>query len=325
MNPPHELPESFNKPRYEVAHLWDTDRPHHMIDHTAAAYFSTPFSAEEIDHVKDHIRQHNAKSAPGADGVAYYRVLSTPSDALTTFFNECILHGNAPQQWLVAIIAAIPKKAKDISSPNNDRTIGLESCFAKTLTLLIERRVRQWAVDNNKIPSSQNGFRPRHRTNNNAFVLRAAIDKAQSDGKTLYVAFIDLTNAFPSVDQPTLWNKLEAMGVSGPVIDWLRMFYRSLVYQVRHAGNLSQEFQATAGILTGDPGSPLLWLLYLADCTFPDCEDDTTLGGAQVSHGEQADDIAIWSTSVHALQVKLDYLSHWCSINFLLVTINECI
>lgn len=41
-------------------------------------------------------------------------------------------------------------------------------------------------------------------TNNNMFILRAAIDRARADQKVLYVAFIDLINAFPSTDPPTL-------------------------------------------------------------------------------------------------------------------------
>ncbi len=57
---------------------------------------------------------------------------------------------------------------------------------------------------NDVLPPSQNGFREHYRTNNNMFILRAAIDRARADQKVLYVAFIDLINAFPSTDPPTL-------------------------------------------------------------------------------------------------------------------------
>lgn len=38
------------------------------------------------------------------------------------------------------------------------------------------------------------GFRAHFRTNNNAFILRAAIEKAAANGQTLYAAFVDLSN-----------------------------------------------------------------------------------------------------------------------------------
>jgi hypothetical protein len=73
------------------------------------------------------------------------------------------------------------------------------------MTLLIEHRIREWAGSNAIIPDSQNGFREGYRTNNNSYILRCSIDRARAEGKTLFVAFIDLSNAFPATDLPTLW------------------------------------------------------------------------------------------------------------------------
>ncbi|KAI0064581.1 hypothetical protein BV25DRAFT_1771443, partial [Artomyces pyxidatus] len=53
----------------------------------------------------------------------------------------------------------------------------------------------------------------------NVFVLRCAIDQARHSGRPLYSAFVDLTNAFPSVDHPALWLKLMRLGASGPLLD----------------------------------------------------------------------------------------------------------
>lgn len=53
------------------------------------------------------------------------------------------------------------------------------------------------------------------------FILRSAIDHFRAEQKVLYVAFVDLTNAFPSTDQPTLWAKMSQFGAAGPLVDWL--------------------------------------------------------------------------------------------------------
>ncbi|TFY67731.1 hypothetical protein EVJ58_g1437 [Rhodofomes roseus] len=74
-----------------------------------------------------------------------------------------------------------------------------------------------------------------------------------------------------------------------------------------------------AGILIGDPASPILWNLYLADLLIRPHGDDVLLAGVCVSHLEQADDIALFSTSPAALQQKLDDLASWCALNFALI------
>ncbi len=66
---------------------------------------------------------------------------------------------NIPQDWLTALIAAVRKPRKDASVPKNYRAIGLESCVLKTLTLLIDRRLRAWADATAQLPEEQTGFR----------------------------------------------------------------------------------------------------------------------------------------------------------------------
>ncbi|KAJ7101520.1 hypothetical protein B0H15DRAFT_762452, partial [Mycena belliarum] len=68
------------------------------------------------------------------------------------------------------------------------------------------------------VPVTQNGFQEHLRTNDNVFVLSCLIDKAHNSNKPLYVAYLDLKNAFPATDRSTLWVKLAAMGISGPMI-----------------------------------------------------------------------------------------------------------
>ncbi|KAK0221114.1 hypothetical protein EDD85DRAFT_734483, partial [Armillaria nabsnona] len=58
-----------------------------------------------------------------------------------------------------------------------------------------------------------------NRTHNNSFILRTAIDQAHAQGRILYVAFVDLENAFPSTDLSTLWLKMRRLGVGGPIFD----------------------------------------------------------------------------------------------------------
>src|SRR6188768_3864908 len=98
------------------------------------------------------------------------------------------------------------------------------------MTYLIHKRLVEWTSSRGIIPPTQNGFRAGHRTSDNAFILRCAIDRARAENKTLYVAFADLSNAFPSTEQATLWLKLRGLGAGGGLYDWLRMLYKNIWY-----------------------------------------------------------------------------------------------
>ncbi len=318
MNPPAILPAEFNELERALNRITARSLPRCTVDTTPARSFSRPFSLEEIDSAKQHIRSHNLQSAQGPDAIEYRAVLDCPSEELRELFQLCVDTCTAPQDWLNATVAAIKKPRKDGSVPEHYRTIGLESCALKTLTLLIERRLREWAADTNRIPPSQSGFRKLHRTQNPAFVLRALIEKARAMGRSLLVVFLDLKNAFPSVDQPTLWAKLARWGANGPLLDWLRMLYSHLAYTVRFQGQTSDDvFGAAAGILIGDPASPILWLLFISDFDLPADPSDITLDGVPVSHQWLADDAMLASTITVAAQDKLDYFEQYCGDNSL--------
>ncbi len=159
---------------------------------------------DEIDDCKSETGKHPRNSAAGAEQVHYWEIREMDSTLLTKVINESIARGDCPTTWILAILIAIIKKPKPGDDPNSYRTVGLESCILKFVTLLMMRRFVAWADSRKLIPPSQNGFRKGFRTNNNASILRRAIEKVKSIGKTLWIASIDITNAFPSVDCSTL-------------------------------------------------------------------------------------------------------------------------
>ena len=203
--------------------------------------------------------------------------------------------------------------------------IALESCFLKGLTMLIHWRIADWAQARGLIPPWQNGFRAGYRTNNNPFILRCAKEWARAHGYTLYVAAVDASNAFPSTDQPTLWLKLFRLGMGGAIFDWLRMLYRRMAYYAKHGDSESAAFKAFIELLTGDPASPILSNLFLADLVIMPDKDDVFLATVRISLLAQADDLLLFSISARGLQAKLLTLESWCARNFLLINMIKTI
>lgn len=319
MNALDPLPASFNATRLLENKSLSDSIPTHTSDSTPEQFFSRPFATEDIEWAKARITKHRPSSATGIEGVSYSDILEIDNDVLLVLINQCLATNDAPSIWFTTILTGILKKGKPTSDPDSYRTIGLESCLLKVMTLLIHLRLTEWASARNLIPPSQNGFREGYRTNNNAFILRCAVDKARSLGKTLFVGSVDITNAFPSTEQSTMWLKLHRKGAGGNLFDWIRMLYARMTYVVRLGGETSDAFKALIGILIGDPASPTLWNLYMSDFQLPSDIDDVFLDGINASNLEHADDILLMSYSARGLQIKMDAVYAWCNLNFLLI------
>ena len=316
MNPPAILPPLFNQAKYEH----DTRRasllPDETVDRSPHHSFSRPFTEDEIIWAKKRIRQRPRNSARGVDNAPYHALLSVGNDKLCELFNECIAQKDVPQKWLSTTLVGILKPKKPKTKPESYRIIALECCILKVLTLLIDRRFREWMEDVDLLPDSQNGFREGYRTNNNAFILRHCIDKTVGSGKCLAAVFVDLKNAFPSTNLPTLWIKLHDRGARGPMMDWMRVLYSRMQYRVRAGTEWSEAFTSLWGILAGDSMSPAFFDAYISDFKPPTTESDIIVGDTPIGNMELADDIVeITSTNprrpdlTHA-QEKLTYTEH---------------
>jgi hypothetical protein len=225
LNPAPVLPTAFDEVQHKISQTLASMIPDETVDTTPEKFFSSEWCEDDGAWVKEHLRKHSLASSSGEDAITYADVVEIPNEDLIYLCNECVKRKDSPSLWLRTVIIGLLKRGKPGWNPDSYRIIALESCLLKVLTLLIHRRITQWADARGLIPNWQNGFRAKYRTNNNPFVLRCIRDWSRSRGVTLYVAAIDATNAFPSTDHCTLWLKLARMGMAGPVSDWLRKTY----------------------------------------------------------------------------------------------------
>lgn len=114
-------------------------------------------------------------------------------------------------------------------------------------------------------------------------------------------------------------------GAGGPLFDWLRMLYQRMTYRVSHEGKMTEAFKSLLGLLTGDSVSPMLWTIFFGDLDkiIPAHPGDIEMAGVYLSHLEQADDVALFSTSLDALQEKLNAFLRWCQINFMTISVSK--
>jgi hypothetical protein len=122
----------------------------------------------------------------------------------------------------------------------------------------------------------------------------------------MYVAVVDLKNAFPAVNRNVLFLTLNSMGIASDMIDLIMLLYDKLEYMVRVNKELSESFFSFLGVLTGDSGSPQFWNLLLASFKLYPLPGDITVNGKAISKLEHADDLMVLSTTGHGFQAKLN-------------------
>ncbi|KAJ4476019.1 hypothetical protein C8J55DRAFT_431989, partial [Lentinula edodes] len=179
MNPPDPRTTSFDPQilQQETNHANAIPNP---SPPSAFPSFNSVICENVIATIKSYLKRTTHSDSTGADLITYSIVQDIDNDRLASFFDH----------------------------PNNYRAIALESCILKFASLLLHLKLSQALEEAHILPASQNGFRAGYRTNNNVFILRTLIEKAKSLGDPLYVAFVDISNAFPSMNQSSLWNKL---------------------------------------------------------------------------------------------------------------------
>lgn len=283
-----------------------------------------PLRQFEEDFTEEEVRTMVAKlkkSSAGEDRVTCQDIRSIPTPELTKHINHILETGDPPSSWSRMILVAIPKPGLAANTPSNLRGIALQSAFRKVFTLLVMQRLFETVEPS--LPATQSGFRPGRRTTDNLFVLRTLHEKAVEQNENLFLAQIDLRRAFDSVSRPKLFAQLYSRGIFGRVITALRITYERQEVFVKANKRFSQAIQANVGVPQGDPLSPLLFILYMADLRLQH-QDDPTIGSLSVPYLALADDFTLTSQTREGLQWKLAELHKTCEALELHINPNKC-
>ena len=269
--------------------------------------------------VKRELRKLNPEKATGPDDIPA-RVLKMCADELSLplsrLFALCFRTGTQPALWKTARIVPVHKK-KSRSTPSNYRPVSLLSIVSKVLESIINSSVMNFLEKRNVLSPHQFGFRRGLGTADLLTQLQHNWSTTVNEHGTVHALAIDIAGAFDKVSHPGVLHKIQACGLQGPILAWLKDYLKDRFLKVAVSGCESSPFPVCAGVPQGSILGPTLFLLYVNDCDdyLPqDCgsrlavyADDTTLYKCIRATADLV-------TSSTQLQLAADSIARWGAI-----------
>jgi len=270
------------------------------------------YSPSEIE-IALAVNQLKGKKAPGLNGlfgeVFKYGQQSLVSKLAADF---AIIWGgdsqNFPPSWKVAKVVLVYKGKGSRSDPNNYRGIFLLDVAGKIMARVIANRLQ--VIYELYADPWQFGFRSNRGTQQAAHILNKIQEEGRYRNRRVFVAFVDLENAFDSVNRCALWSALETFQVPQNIIRIVKYFHENF------QGILDDDssFIMHRGVRQGCVMGPILFNMVF-DLVIKKAIATGLGGGVEfvdesgntffVNKLAYADDLALVDTSIDSLEKNL--------------------
>ena len=104
-------------------------------------------------------------------------------------------------------------------------------------------RLQSWCDTKNIIVDEQNGFRAGRSCQDQLLTLVNLIQSGKHAGASVFVAFVDFSKAYDSVNRKLLWKKLSDLGVGHQYLQALKTLYTDVKGVVLINGEMSEVFE----------------------------------------------------------------------------------
>ena len=297
------------------ASLLNKERPtNRPVSDRAEAVWDVQTGPPEPHEIYRAINQLKRNKAAGPDGISA-ELLQAGGPTLTrhiaNLFEQVWTEESIPKDWELATIIPIFKKGSRFSC-GNYRGISLLSLLFKTLEAVIHNRNQEHVESITR--ENQAGFRPGRSCADQIFTLRALIELCYEFRQPQYIAFLDFSAAFDSLDRETLFDTLAAQGMPEKTCNILKAMYKCTRSQVRVNNRLTEEFRIVSGVRQGGVGSPSLFTRCIDEIMKEATSEQTPgvvlAGNIELHDLDFADNIGIIATDPQSLQSLIDKVSN---------------
>ncbi|KAJ4457701.1 putative reverse transcriptase [Paratrimastix pyriformis] len=285
-------------------------------------------------------------TAPGSDGAgvdALKHLVKDPAllGALVALLRACWQTKSTPARWRASTAVLLLKRGKDPTAVSSWRHVALCDVLAKLYSGILAHRLTDFLGHPGRLAPSQHGFAPALGPLLHVSTLLATMESRRVAGDPLRLLFLDLTNAFGSVEAYVIRKGLRLAGIPGHLQAAILELYQGLSMTWRDCydrGGRPDEplppISLERGVKQGDALSPVVFLLALDPLLrwleLPDptlgplgaglAGDPTTAASCQAF----ADDLVVTAASDAALRVLCDRLEAFLAWARLRLNAKKC-
>ena len=258
--------------------------------------------------IKNEIGRLRKVATPRPDNVTNHLLMELCDELakpLAILFYKSLDIGKIPNDWRLANVSPIYKQKGSKSQPGNYRPVSLTSNVCKLMEKVVNKALSRH-LENGVLYKTQHGFRKGRSCQTNLIEFYDQITEWM-DECGVDVLFIDFKKAFDKVDHERLLVKLEAAGVRGKLLNWLKDWLADRKQRVVVGGETSDWLPVDSGTPQGTAlGGPLFDVfvddidLIVLFCFLLKFADDTKMAKAIKSQQDS-----------HLFQKDIDNICKW--------------
>ena len=183
---------------------------------------------------------------------------------LKRIFDAIISNEVIPACLKAGVVVPVYKgKGKDPLIPNSYRGITMSSVIAKTLEIVLLKRMSP-ILDEIGFPDmNQTAFQKGISCSDAIFSTQEVLVNYIRQGNNPFLCLYDIEKAFDSVEFPILLCHLYSLGINGKTWRIIKSWYSSPTSRVKHQNVFSAPFPINRGVKQGSVLSPSLFLIVM--------------------------------------------------------------
>lgn len=284
-----------------------------------ASLINVDFNPEELT---KKLKALNPSKSPGLDNL-HPRVLGEVADVIATplahLFKKSFESGQLPEDWKEALVTPIFKKGSK-SDPANYRPVSLTPVLCKIMESFVRDAILKFMLYNQVISEHQHGFIPKRSCSTQLLEVLESWTCSIEQEHSVDAIYLDFSKAFDTVPHQRLANKLDALGIRGNCLAWVKSFLADRRQCVKVNGMASGWKPVSSGIPQGSVLGPMLFIAFINDlpdvvseCHIKLFADDAKL----YTNVDSADDAA-------KLQNDLNHMVEWSNTWLLRFNASKC-